>query len=347
MIHRYLCNPANTKHYSSLRMQFHFLLSRNVCWNGFIPLTRKEMAEELSCDIQSIDKFIKKGSKEGVLKLEGDRLFLVKHVTDYTKGYIKHFPFLESDALKRLNVHTQRFILYTLWYGVHTGRPLKRSLSALYHSTKDYLGVLNLYSKAPLYEIFEEAKAFLKLELIVERGKEMVRVTGVQDEYALQPALTNQGEMKYLENVLMDRYCDEHVSISSREEILKIKSHYFKELGSIGIDLFSHALEKLLTVHKLYELNNDNEVGKYLKSILKDLETNILPKLQKHRDQFKYAIKTMSDWIIPGVTDWIARFKGKIDLLTKAENYIRKKMDEQPPKKEEIEDFPFYNWLEA
>lgn len=64
---------------------------------------------------------------EGSLALHNDRLYLLRRVDDYKRGYVKHFPFLESENFRKMSLHAQRFVLYTLWSGVHTGRPLKRA----------------------------------------------------------------------------------------------------------------------------------------------------------------------------------------------------------------------------
>ncbi|MEW9673508.1 hypothetical protein [Ammoniphilus sp. 3BR4] len=343
MIHRDLCNPSTTKYFSALRIQFNFLLSRYVCWDGFIPLTLSEMAEKLTCDIQSIRKFIKKGIQEGMLRLEGDRLYLIKKVEEYSQGYIKHFPFLESTEFRSMSVHAQRFVLYTLWSGVHTGRPLKRDLSTLYHSKEERNGVLNLYYREPVYLVLDEVKSFLKLEVVKERNREMVRVTGLQDPYAFQEALANEGEQKLLQDILWDHGMDELISAASREDILKLKKHYVSSFQSVGMELFAHALKKLLSVHKLYELNQQGEVGKYLRSILVDLEQKILPTLQRQVYYVTQAIQTMEDTLVSGASLWIKRFEKQKQTITQAIQKIKSKMD--PPHEEKIP-FVFYNWLE-
>jgi hypothetical protein len=343
MIHRDLCNPQNTKHYSPLRIQFHFVLSRYVCWNGFIPLTRKEMAKLLNCDIQSINKFIKKGVRENILSVQGDRIFLLRRVSEYSEGYVKHFPFLECAEFQALSVHAQRFIMYTLWAGVHTGRPLKRELTALYHSTKELNGVLNLYSRAPIYAILEEAKTFLNIELIHQNEKEMVRVTGLHECYGKQPALENQGEMKLLLNILQANDCDELLSESSRQEILKVKKHYIQKLQAVGMELVSHALQKLLSLHKLFDLNNRGEVGIYLRSILADLEQKIVPTLQKRVEYIKQSIVQTKDKFIHIRSQVMSSFQVKLEKLTQILNSLQS----HSTHKNENSSFPFYNWLET
>ena len=344
MIHRDLCDPIKTKDYSPLRMQFHFLLSRYVCWDGFIPLTLNEMAEHLKCDIQSIYKFIKKGVQEEILSLEGKRLFFLKKVNEYTEGYVKHYPFLESAQFKALSVHAQRFILYTLWTGVHTGRPLKRELSSLYHSKKELTGVLNIYSKAPIYSVIEECKTFLKLEVITQDKKEMIRVMGLQESFLTEQALENVGEKKLLKDIVEEHYYDnEDLSDFSIQEILKIKKYYSQKFHSIGMELFTHALRKLFSLHKFYELNNRGEVGGYLKTILKDLEQKMLPTLQKHVEYIKQSISyTKKRWIHQAKSQIVVQFQSKLDKLTSILDLLSKK--EEPDK---INSFPFYNWLET
>jgi hypothetical protein len=344
MIHRDLCNPVNTKNYSPLRIQFHFLLSRYVCWDGFIPLTRYEMADLLKCDIQSINKFIKKGIREQILFLEENRLFLLKKVNDYTEGYVKHYPFLESAEFKALSVHAQRFILYTLWTGVHTGRPLKRELSSLYHSGKELTGVLNLYSKAPIYSVLEESKMFLNLEIITQNKKEMVRVIGLQESFITQQALENEGEKKLLMDTLEDYYCDnEFLSDISVQEILKIKKYYFQKFHSIGMELFSCALKKLFTLNKFYELNNRSEIGVYLKAILKDLELKIVPTLQKRVEYIKGSISFTKNLWIETKSQITIQFQSKLDKLIG----ILKILQQKQLIEKNNDSFPFYNWLET
>ncbi|WP_134704952.1 hypothetical protein [Ammoniphilus sp. YIM 78166] len=343
MIHRDLCNPNMTKSFSSLRMQFNFLLSRYVCWDGFIPLTLSEMAEKLRCDNQSIRKFIKKGIQDDMLRLEGDRLYLNKKVDEFSQGYIKHYPFLESAEFRSMSVHGQRFVLYTLWAGVHTGRPLKRDLSTLYHSKEERNGVLNLYYREPIYLVLDEVQQFLKLEIVTEKNREMVRVTGLQDQYAYQEALANEGEQKLLQEILLDHGVDELVSATSREDILKLKKHYLSSLQSVGLELFTHALKKLLSVHKLYELDMQGEIGKYLRSILVDLEQKILPTLHKQVFYVTKAIQTMEDTLVSGASLWIKRFEKQKQIITQAIQKIKSKID--PPCEENIP-FVFYNWLE-
>lgn len=341
MIHRDLCDPTNTKNFSSLRIQFHFLLSRYVCWDGYIPLTRREMADLLNCDIQSIQKFIKKGVRENILTLEGDSIFLLKRVSEYSEGYVKHFPFLESAQFTSLSIHAQRFILYTLWAGVHTGRPLKRELSSLYHANKELNGVLNIYSRAPIYSILEEAKTFLNLEVTVHNRKEVVRVTGLKESFAKQQALENVGERKLLTVLLEANHCDELLSDVSCQEILKMKKHYWQKLQSFGMELFSRALQKLLSLHKLFELNQRGEVGIYFHSILKDLEQQIIPTLQKRVDYIKRSISYTHRLLIQTRSQVINSFQIKLDKL----NQLLKSLHGE--RLETSSSFPFYNWLET
>jgi hypothetical protein len=343
MIHRDLCDPVNTKYYSPLRMKFHFLVSRYVCWDGLISLTRKEMAHLLDCDMQSVTKFIKKGIREDILSLQGDRLFLLKRVDQYSEGYIKHFPFLESQEFMALSVHAQRFILYTLWAGVHTGRPLKRNLCSLYHANKEYNGVLNIYSRAPIYAVLEEAKTFLDLEIIVQNDEEFVRVKGLHASYEKQTALENQGEKKLLMSLLEAEGFDEVLSETACHEILKIKKHYFQKLQGTGMELFSHALEKLLSVHKLFDLNKRREVGIYLKSILNDLEQQIIPTLQKRVEYIKRSLShaTKNLWLHKK-GEVIETFQCNLDKLIKNLQSLTCYSTS-----EQHNAFPFYNWLET
>jgi hypothetical protein len=345
MIHRDLCDPTKTKNYSSLRIQFHFLLSRFVCKDGFIPLTVKEMAEELACDVQSIYKFVKQAAKDEILRQEGDKLFLNKHVVDYTKGYVKHFPFLESDQFQSLGLHAQRFVIYCLWYGVHKGRLLTRKISTLYHtSLLNRDGVLNLYHRAPAYKVLEEAKLFLKINLIKRRGHEYFDVTGLQEKFANQEAVPNLGESKWLEDILIDSECINVLSEDTKIAILDMKSEYMNKLGSIGLELFSHALEKILLVFNLFELEKqEGGVTKYLRAAIQEMERNILSTLQRRVENIKQALFHTRELVFDGAAKWIKKFEVEKDRLITVVKYLKEKYYEKPK-----EDFKFtpYNWLE-
>jgi hypothetical protein len=298
------------------------------------------MADNLNCDIQSIQKFIKKGVRENILSVQGDSLFLLKRVGEYTEGYVKHFPFLESAQFTSLSIHAQRFILYTLWAGVHTGRPLKREIGSLYHSSKELNGVLNLYSKAPIYSILDEVKTFLNLEITVQNRKEVVRVLGLKKCFTKQQALENVGERKLLTNILEANHCDELLSKTSCQEILKVKKYCLQKLQSVGMELFSHGLQKLLSLHKLFELNKRGEVGIYLNSIIKDLEHKIIPTLQKRVEYIKQSILQTKNLFIQTKSQVISGFQSKLDKLTQ----LLESLHREPTPKGS---FPFYNWLET
>jgi hypothetical protein len=347
MIHRDLCDPFNTKNYSALRIQFHFLLSRFVCWNGFIPLTSKEIAELLNCDIQSIHKFIKKGIKDEILRLEGDRLQLIKYVPskDYKMGYIRHFSFVESSEFRQLSLHTQRFILYTLWYGVHNGRPLWTKVSAMYHATAERTGKLNLYQRKHVYKVVEEAKPFLKVEIVESKGHEYVSVKGLQETYAKQPELKNEGEAKLLDDILVAHDCHEFVCAASRIDMLKLKREYVNKLKSVGVELFSHGLEKILLSFNLYELDQRGEVGQYLRKILKDLEEKIVPTIQKRMGYVKTSLESISALVVKQASKWKDHFEHVVDELSEALQTI---LTPNPAALtgDDVISFQPYNWLE-
>ncbi|QYY44719.1 hypothetical protein ACKE5C_18975 (plasmid) [Aneurinibacillus thermoaerophilus] len=346
MIHRDFCNPKYTKEYSSLRMQFHFLLSRHVCWDGLVSLSLKEMADRLSCSLQSIYKFIRKGIRDGILEQCGDRLYLLKRVGDYTQGYIKHYPFLESTEFQAMSLHAQRFVLYCLWSGVHTGRPLKRSLSALYHSSPERQGVLNLYTKKELYPVLEECKAFLKLEIETTRGQEKVLVRGLREEYALQGALENQGEKLWLEEQLWKEDCEHLVSSEAKENLLRMKKEYVNKFQEVGLELFCHALKKLMFSHKLFELNQAGEIGQYFRAILDELEEKMLPVLEKYMQSLENAYTATQHILVREADKLLTHFKEKWDKIRKAVYAIKNKVDPPEPKPVLQVDFKPYNWLE-
>jgi hypothetical protein len=169
----------------------------------------------------------------------------------------------------------------------------------------------------------------------------MVRVTGLHESFATQPALENQGEMKLLINLLQANNCDELVSESSCQEILKVKKHYIQKLQGIGMELFSHALENLLSLHKLFDLNNRGEVGIYLRSILGDLEQKIVPTLQKRVEYIKQSIVQTKDKFGHIRSQVMSSFQVKLDKLTQILNSL------QSHSTHKSGSFPFYNWLET
>ncbi|MEW9672968.1 hypothetical protein [Ammoniphilus sp. 3BR4] len=351
MIHRDLCDPAYTKNYSSLRMQFHFVLSRFVCVDGLVPLTKEEIAQEMKCDIQSVYKHMRAAEKDGVIRVEGDRIYLLKHVPskDYKEGYVKHYPFIESDKFKALSVQAQRFILYTLWVGVYNqGRKLEREVSTLYHKPSQHDGVLNIYSKKPALVVLEEAKTFLKFEPAA-KGENWFKVTGVLEQFEVQP-LKNQGDIKWLDDLLVTSTCD-LLSDKTKGDMIAIKKQYFYDLGSIGLELFAHALDKVLLSFKLYQLELKNEVIPYLRGTLLDLKEKILPTIQKNITYTKQALQTSKDLLVNGTRNWVSRFEKQLVQLQSVRDYILtnlKKKEEPKEKRQQqfLEPFPFYNWLE-
>jgi hypothetical protein len=361
MIHRDLCDPKNTKNYSVLRMQFHFVLARFACWDGFIPLTEKEIAEQITCDVQSIKKFIKQGIRDQIISLKGDRLYLLKHIPseEYKEGYVKHFQFLESKDFTSLNIHTQRFILYTLWRGVHTGMPLITNVTSLYHSNEHREGKLNLYNRNQLNQVIEEAKVFLKIQMEVKKGQDRIRVYGLQDKYAHQKALENQGESRLLENLLFSNNCDGILSSETCKNVLKLKKEYYRKLDSVGIELFSNALKKLLLSFKLFQLEQAKEVTKYLRSIIKDYEQQLLPTIQKRIKNTRDAIERTKDLVVSQAGAWLQRFEHRLQHLHQLYQRLNKIEEEKNHgffklpsvshigvKQDLSVPFPFFNWLE-
>jgi hypothetical protein len=358
MIHRDFCNPEKTKYLSPGQIQFFFFISRHVCWDGRISYSHKELAVLLNFDIQTIKKYVKKGVKSGDLLVDGGTIYLLKRVEDPKKGYIKHYPFLESDEFKKLSPHAQRLCLYFLWAGVHSGLPMKRALSAFYHTNEERKGVLNLYHRALVYPILEEVKTFFKLTRKVDlEGNEEVCVAGLQNEYVQEKALENQGEVVLLNKILKDHYYDEFLSNTSMIEILKIKKHYFTTFGSVGIDLFTNAIKTLFSIHKVYELNQRGEIGAYLKRILIDYEGKIIPVLKEKLVFIKNAVNTtisLYDFFIEGTKKNLDRFTKKMEIYANALQTLLKKEEQRNQRYSreidthsyELGSFPFYNWLE-
>lgn len=348
MIHRDFCDPSKTKHYSGLRIQFHFLLSRFVCRNGFIPLTVKEMAQELKCDVQSIHKFIRQGVREGLLTLDGENLFLEQRVNDHNKGYVKHYPVLESNQFKALSLHAQRFVLYALWYVGASGFRRWSRITSLYHSSAfERNGILNIYHRAPIYKVLEEAQQILIIDFKTVQGEEHFLIRGLKPQYANENALENQGEMKLLENILFESGCFDLLSEETKRAILKLKSEYINKYDSIGMELFTHALDNILLSFKLVSLEQQgtDKVTKYLRGILEDLEAKILPTLQKRVEYLKCAIFHTKDFIVNGASSLVTSFEKQMDKLQSICSQISLKKQNSAQEKP-LESFPFYNWLE-
>jgi hypothetical protein len=109
------------------------------------------------------------------------------------------------------------------------------------------------------------------------------------------------------------------------------------------MELFSHALEKLLSVHKIYDLNKRREIGFYLKSILNDLEQQIVPTLKKRVEYIKRSLlhATKSLWLHTKV-EVIETFQYNLDKLI---NNLKLLKAHSIPRQDTT--FPFYNWLET
>ncbi|MEW9673586.1 hypothetical protein [Ammoniphilus sp. 3BR4] len=355
MIHRKLCDPTKTKHYSPLRMQFHFVLSRFVCWDGLIPLTPKEIAVEMDCDLQSVYKFMKQGVRDEIIRVEGDRIYLNLYVPSdqYKMGYVKHYPFIESNEFKKTSVQTQRFVLYTLWYGVYNGRILSRPISTLYHSPREQKGVLNLYSKAPVLEVLEEAQSFLQIESFKLKGEEWFRVTGIRPELEREP-LKNKGEEKWLEDRLIESYCHDILSYDTKINLMKIKDEYTTKLGSVGLELFTRAMDKLLLTFSIYEKEQKGEVCPFLRGILADLEVKILPTLQMRMAYVKKSISAIKNMGLQESSQWTRQFTKKMceirDIIETLLMRQYKRKEQQKQKEAEkaiLRSFQPFNWLET
>jgi hypothetical protein len=109
------------------------------------------------------------------------------------------------------------------------------------------------------------------------------------------------------------------------------------------MELFSHALEKLLSVHKLFDLNKRREVGIYLKSILNDLEQQIIPTLQKRVEYIKRSLShaTKNLWLNKK-GEVIETFQCNLDKLIKNLQSLTCYSTSG-----QHNAFPFYNWLET
>jgi hypothetical protein len=348
MIHRELCDPLKTKEYTPLRMQFHFLLSRHVCIDGYVPLTRNQIATRLSCTLQTVDKFLKDGVEEGIVQLDGDRLYFLKRV-NHEEGYVKHFPFLESKEFMGLHLHAQRFILYMLWIGVYSGRTFVMELSSLYHSTPERQGKLNIYDRATLYLVLEQVKSFLHLEILQHEKKgDYVRVTGLKAPYNQQAVLENMGEQLWLDDVLFDEGIDTLPS-EIRIEILKQKKSYYSSYQHLGLELFQHGLKKLLSsFFKLADLIRQGiqSFGAYFKSILKNEEESILPQLKARAQYLGHSVR-VSRYLL-NHDDLVHYFASRRKSLDAIITKILKTADKVDGVKERSREPAFvpYNWLE-
>lgn len=346
MIHRDLCSPEMTKEYSSKRMQFHFLIARHACKaDGLIPLTFKQLATKLKCSLQSVYKYVRKGQKDGIVELCGGRLFLTKRVEHQKQGYVKHFPFLESEEFQTMSLHAQRFVLYCLWYGVHTGRPLKRALTELYHSTQERNGVLNLYTKKELEAVLDESAAFLLTKRTQVMGIDKISVYGLREEYAQQQALSNEGERIWLEKELVKLNCEDLVPETARIDLLRMKQEYIYRFAETGLELFSNALQQLAFSYKLFEMKEEGEIGRYFRSIITEMEKKVLPFLQKRTEEVKRSL-VVTDFLrvpqVDRVKDWL---QDKLDHLQKAVLFATRHNEPEPAILIEQSE-PFYNWIE-
>jgi hypothetical protein len=131
--------------------------------------------------------------------------------------------------------------------------------------------------------------------------------------------------------------------------MLKLKREYVNKLKSIGFELFSHALEKILLSFNLFELNQKGEVGQYLRGILRDLEEKLVPTLQKRIDYVINALETTKVLVVNQASKWKNHFERIKDELSEALqallNYDQN-LNQKPQGGGVVEPFPFYNWLE-
>lgn len=303
MIHKDLCRASFTKHHTVLRIQFNFLLSSVHTWEGEIPLTASELAGKLGCHVGTMRRLIAEALSDGVLRQEGGRFFFTKCVKNPEKGYVKHFPFLDSHEFRQEDIQVIRFVLEVLTTGAYSpGHLFHAKVTELYHrlnKKKEIVeeGRFNIYFPAKLNEVIEKAKKYL---IFADSPDHVVRVVGLRPEWD-QAAVKNVGEQyAFLKN--LKRFGLDDVATSALEELVKVKDHYRNLGGELAKSIAEEALLRALNQEggkfiSLLLSNKHREIYAYFRKVCDEVEQEMASTLVKRRDQLKRALQFSQLWI--------------------------------------------------
>jgi hypothetical protein len=177
------------------------LLFKVHCWDGSIPLTKKQLAKQTGCSRNTLKDCILRLVSRGVITINKGFIFLTKFQS-YSKNrevipYIPKLAFLYKNSFKKLTINAKRFILEVLSNGFYKMVDEKKQLYSinitrnwhitdLYHQTicgksrkKSDIskkGMFNLFDRKDIENILEISKKYLNVTLNKNGG---VTVNGI------------------------------------------------------------------------------------------------------------------------------------------------------------------------
>lgn len=326
MIHKDLCNPDYTKNWTALRIQFNFLLS-SIHRNGEIPLSMNEIAQRLNCHVDSIRRCSAEAEYDGTIRREGDKIFFTKCVEE-GDSYVKHFPFLDTEAFRGEDIQVIRFVLFALFRGVYAEtRAINQSLQKFYHKLdkqKNIVeeGLFNIYHAGKMRDVIEKSSKYL---VFSQAPIHVVRVIGLREEYTYPEPVKNQGELLMFRKTLA-KYGLEDATSEAIEELVKIKSRYKKNIGiEAANEIVDEALVRSLNrqdsvLVSLIIRNDLRSIGNYFSTVCQDVEQEYASRLQHRKEQlershrFNQAYHFMKGNILAKIKGCANFFKEQIDL---------------------------------
>ncbi|MBO8172430.1 MAG: hypothetical protein H0Z33_11105 [Bacillaceae bacterium] len=305
MIHPELCKAENTTYWTAKRIQFNLLLVEVAAWDGFIPLTKKQLAEEMNTTTLRINKFIRECLDEGVLAEKSGHYFLTKYI-DFTKtkGYVRHFAFLRSQEFISLPVRVQRFILHVLSQRIymHDNMVFRIKLDRLYHhfdlyqneKVLDRPGIFNLYSRQDMMKVLDQVKRFFSFDIRKNsKGREILKLTNFTGEFKdkTDDIIHNRGKHIWVLTQLENQgYTADEVHEKHLNELVSIMDHYVRDLGFHDASvLFNEALDKAVRSMQFHSLMEDEQssLRNYFLKIMHEVEMDYAARLANQADQLQ------------------------------------------------------------
>ncbi|MCL9662065.1 hypothetical protein L2089_15330 [Paenibacillus hunanensis] len=311
--HLDLFDAAYTTHYTSLRIQLNLVLGKFAAYGGEVPLTKKELAEEMGCTQDRVRRLLAEAHSEGFISFKNNKLFLNKFI-DFNdaeemkkKGYVKHFAFLQSVEFQSESRPVQRFVLEMLrhrFYMKSVPHYVTR-VSRLYHSSPYKPGVFNIYSLKQMLDIIKAAQKYLHIELVERELRDWsIRVTAIKEEWLELGEIDSVGACTWITKKLsLYGYCTEFIDASCIQQLAKVMEFYYHQVGyEQSSKLFDISLSQLQrnsqTFYNLiYTTHPDkkvlDEISAYFKAVMEQAEMNQVEQLVFSFEQFDQACEKL------------------------------------------------------
>lgn len=303
---------TNTTYFTSLRIQLNLLLGCYAAYAGEIPLSKKEIADELGCSRARIRKLLAEAESEGFIQLKDEKIFLSKYI-DFSddsdngaKGYVKHFKFLNTEEFKNESRPVQRFILEMLRHRFYVKGifPYVTRVNNLYNSKKNQVGTFNINSLTQMLNIIKSAQKYLNIELIELSPKVWsIKVSSIKEEWLALGEVESIGAHTWVKKQL-DRagYCPEFINPDTINQLAKVMHFYYHSVGyENSTRLFNASLKQLTYSQRFYNfMYKENptskeldEVSAYFRAVMEEAELNTVEQLTFQFDKFNAAIEKL------------------------------------------------------